>query len=377
MRERTVSPPDRLAIRPKSALPDQSVDPVDPLVGRTQSDSRAPLQPPLFLVPVLPVETLLPDKVLPLFQMLHHFDTVTCATMGSTFAQHVFKSSAFSIAIQTPYLLHALLGVSAAHLYHLLPAAQHPVQHRQSKLADAYHWSTALSLLRQEFSRRLHQQNMDGVLSAVMLLAVHQFMLPDPDPSKSFIYAPEASREGAMTWLTIHMGFNLLDAELKPYIPDSIWYPVMQDAILWSRSALSPLDEPNDETERLFMELCDITPQSSPKNNPYYSPLEYLFCVRRVHPSMHTFHKLVTFMGALEPPYRSLLSARDKPALLILAHWLAIMTGVQQWWITGRSRAECIAIITFLMLDKDDRVRALLEWPAEIAGVNLHHQGPL
>jgi hypothetical protein len=50
---------------------------------------------------------------------------------------------------------------------------------------------------------------------------------------------------------------------------------------------------------------------------------------------------------------------------------LAMMSGLQSWWISGRSRTECCAIVTFLLHDRDERVKQLLEYPARTVGIML------
>jgi len=67
--------------------------------------------------------------------------------------------------------------------------------------------------------------------------------------------------------------------------------------------------------------------------------------------------------------YLSRLLAEYETCLLV--HWLALMSEIQQWWISGRSRLECIAITTFLMHERDERVRKLLVYPAKTVGILL------
>lgn len=105
---------------------------------------------PSTLVPAVPNATKLPDHMTPALQTLHHFDTITYCSMGSDMGQQIIRSYMYHIALEKPYLMHAVNGVSAAHICHLLPAVQHPAQHRQSKLAAAYHWHEALRQFRDE-----------------------------------------------------------------------------------------------------------------------------------------------------------------------------------------------------------------------------------
>ncbi|EXJ65289.1 hypothetical protein A1O7_01630 [Cladophialophora yegresii CBS 114405] len=277
------------------------------------------------------------------------------------------------LALQKPYLMHAINGVSADHLCYLLPAAQHPVQHGQSQLAAFYHWQKALQLFRDELSNGATEENMDGLISTVMLICVHQFMLsePLPDPSKSFIYAPPEARRERLAWLTIQHGINALRSQLGDVIWNSIWRPVFLDSAIFQRVPNYVTSKAGDEAHSLFLEICEVTAESSCDTNPYYEALQHLLYIRRLRPSVTTFNKLVEFVAVIEGEFLRLLVSRDTRALLILAHWLAMMSEVGQWWISVRCKAECIAITTFLMHDRDERVRELLRYPARTVGIGL------
>jgi hypothetical protein len=343
----------------------------------TQASARSStlLSPPRSLPFPFPLEV--PAKMTPAMQTFNHFGTVTACSMGSDIGQAISRGPAMEIALEKPYLMHAINGVSAAHLCHLLPAAQHPVQHGQSRLAATYHWHKALQLFRDELSNGANKKNMDGLMSAVMLICVHQFMLnePLPDPSTSFIYAPRESRRECLAWLRIQHGFMALRAQLGEVIWDSIWNPVFQDSEI---SQLAPdymTAKAGDETHGLFLEICEATEGSSRRTNPYYEALQHLLYFRRLKPSSTTFNKLITFVAVIENEFLHLLLDRDTRALLILAHWLAMMGELGQWWMSVRCKSECTAITMFLMHDRDERIRELLRYPARTLGIVLMREG--
>lgn len=315
----------------------------------------------------------LPNQMTPILQTLHHFDTVTYLSMGSELAQQVIRLCLRRTAMEKAYLLHAVNGVSAAHLCHLLPAAQYPKPHRQSKLAAAYHWREALRLFREELNGGGMKENVDTLISTVMLICVHQYMLNDstPDPAQSFVYTSSDKREGCLQWLAIHQGFHVIWNELGDLVWQSIWCPVLKDADFKYIAPPFPDFHRKDKVYTLFLEFCDISEQSTARDNPYYIPLEYLLFFRQLEPCINNFTKLVTFVGHMGDRFQKLLLKRERRALLILAHWLAMMSELQQWWISGRSRAECCAIVTFLLHDRDERVKQLLAYPARTVGIVL------
>ena len=109
---------------------------------------------------------------------LHHFEAFTSYTCGSPQGQIIFRSRVMSLAAQSPYLMHAILGVAAAHMAYLLPSEVNAVKHARSKLADAWHWGHALTLFRKELgvegdTKGAGRSNMDSLLSTIMLVCIH------------------------------------------------------------------------------------------------------------------------------------------------------------------------------------------------------------
>ncbi|KEF51002.1 uncharacterized protein A1O9_12928 [Exophiala aquamarina CBS 119918] len=355
----------RDAPTPRPSVSDSAV------MGFRSNSPLSPLRPALLSMPAFLVTADLPESMTPFMHTLQHFDSNTYSSMGSDMGQKIVKTCVYTIAIETPHLMHALHGVAATHLGHLLPASQHPVQNNQSKLAAAYHWQRCIQLFRAELQAGPTRQNMDALISTIMLIATHQFMLsePCPDLSQSFVFAPADQREARLTWLFIASGFQGLWSALGDNIEYSVWLPVLQDSDLKNFKSRTLMQPSGDETHDLFLELCEAETATTAEENPYYPTLESLLYLRRMSPSKNAFNKLVNFLGVIDHKLHRRLIIRDKRALLILAHWLGLMCEIQQWWISGRSQAECLAITTFLMDDPDIRVRKLLEYPARIAGI--------
>ena len=80
-------------------------------------------------------------------------------------------------------------------------------------------------------------------------------------------------------------------------------------------------------------------------------------------------------MGRMDARFHGLLIEKDARALLLFSYWLALMSKVEQWWIVGRVRNECVAICRFLTNDSDPRLRALLEFPVNMCEIDLDMGG--
>jgi len=269
-------------------------------------------------------------------------------------------------------LRHATLGTAAAHLSYLYPVSTNPNEHCRNKLAAAYHWQKALQLFRNVISKpsSIGLHNMDALISTCMLITIHSFYAPDPDPYKSFVYTPRPQRLSTLKWLTVHSGFRLLVEQLANHISRSIWFPVMSEA---GPRPMAIMDPPsNSHIITTFISLCDISSTSTVDTNPYLAALAHLlpyFPLRACLPMQTSFNQLVAFMGRLSPTMHDLIVALDPAALLIFAYWLALMTHLDQWWITGRATSECMAIVTYLMHNPDEKIQSLLEYPATVVGI--------
>lgn len=75
----------------------------------------------------------------PYIQTLCHFESLTYTTLNGLVMQKVIHAWSLKHAMSYPYLMHATLALSAAHLKHQLPAANSPEQHRRHALAELHH----------------------------------------------------------------------------------------------------------------------------------------------------------------------------------------------------------------------------------------------
>lgn len=383
----------------------QSADTTSSLNGRgTEASEQDPFDDTFHALPlvILPSATSLfvnsvlgdcqfPSMTSPL-ATLHHFEELTAYTCGSPMAQPIIKSSILSLARQWAFLLHAMLGTAAAHMSHLLPADLNAVQHARNRAADAYHWGQALKLFRQALAPGGTRENMDALLTTIMLVAIHQFRLSEDDQSTPVTQNDRVSREGsfvliddddkrlaAMHWLTIQSGFKVLLDQLQRFIADSMWISVLEDASrIPDGRVCDEAGSTTDDVERLLCDFCNITNESTEENNPYYGSLATVLSIRRLRPiRQEYFNKLIRVIGRLTHEMRTLLWLRDTAALLVLAHWLTLMAGLNQWWIIRRAEREIRAIISYLMvkdvgLDTKKRVRLVLREPALLAGVDIY-----
>ncbi|KPI45969.1 uncharacterized protein AB675_330 [Cyphellophora attinorum] len=335
--------------------------------------------------------------------ILHHFYTTTAMTCGSPASQAVHGSAVVTAAVQTPFLMNALLGLAAAHLRYLMPPELVASKSRL-KVAECYYWAQAFDGFRAELSgsdkscsliatkrSNVTRENMDQLLSTLMLVSMHQFSYrdyqhTDGDPAGlSFVWRDDRTeREDALKWLGIEAGFKGLIGAMAPWLNESFWLPIMRrvdvedevDLDGWLSGAVLPIN-PLDSVEVRLAEVCGITSSSSGGSNDYSTNVETLIWCRSFRPiGPEHFNQMIAFVGRTTPAFRELLLQRETPALLILVHWLHLMHGIGQWWIVERCSAEIRAIVAFLCkrhVSGRDRSKVidLLREPAATVGLTI------
>ncbi|KLJ06775.1 hypothetical protein EMPG_17739 [Blastomyces silverae] len=275
----------------------------------------------------------------------------------------VIKGDMIRVALQTPYLMHAILGLSNAYLARALPNST-PYRVRETR-----HFSHAIRLYQKELDSQITKDNMDGIMSTCMLLADVPLLEADYSPYDSFVFSSDPS---ALNWLLMQSGLSRLLPFTQPYLSESIWLvPFMESysQFMKHKDCRTGLDG----LHRELAELCEINDGSNNENNPYHEPLRSLMPILDMEANPENFMTMATFMGTLKPKFTALLRTREARALLILAFWLGKMCEDPSCWVYARMHVECVAICMYLENDTDPRVLELLEYPAARCGYIFKH----
>jgi hypothetical protein len=374
------------------------------------SPCSSPLKWSVTWSPALPINTPVGEGVPSPHEILRHFTTMTSTTVGNMKSQTITRSRVVGSALQSPYLMYAILGLAAAHLRYLLPS-QAQILNTRLKVAECFYWARGLEGFRLELTgppplsatagttcSNVSRVNMDQLFSTIMLISMHQFSLRDDSGAitdvqvgpGSFVWLEDrTARDRALKWLGVQTGFKGLLQAMAPWLAESFWLPIFgavdyTDGIDLDHvsEAASGMDEFRENqhidcVEFHFIKLCGIEPGSM-GSNPYCPSLEVLFWCRRMRPiSAETFTKLLNFVSRISPDFQSLLLDRDTAALLMLVHWLTLMLEIGQWWITSRCVAEIREIVHFLAQQNhgalwvEHHVSALLREPLDVVGAKL------
>ncbi|KPI43509.1 uncharacterized protein AB675_6740 [Cyphellophora attinorum] len=246
----------------------------------------------------------------------------------------------FDLARQAPYLLHTLSAFAALHL-------QHFSHNKDPELDDLYdhHFHSGIEMYSQALSSEIEPENVDAMFAACMLFAFLAYTAPSRGPPRDTDAIAPASTD--LVWLMSQCGFLTLKTTTQCHLSTSIWHDLFAE----SDSQGSQLKVPMDltSTPSAWLNLCGIDATSTDANNPYYRALHMLLLIQHIDASKPAnFSPFISFPGRMRSEFMELVQQRDKVALLLLAHWLAKMCEMGQWWCDAKVRSECWAICDYL-----------------------------
>lgn len=125
-----------------------------------------------------------PDDIAPVLQTLSFFDTFTCSTVTTIDGLSVFRDSILALSHQHDYLLHAILGMSAAHLRVMNGAVENQQQCQRYSRTESYHWHRAIKQYRMELANEATPEHIDALITTSMLLGLHNFQVSDSEDTR-------------------------------------------------------------------------------------------------------------------------------------------------------------------------------------------------
>lgn len=301
-----------------------------------------------------------PDDVVPVLQTMSYFELFTCSTVTSTAGLDIFKDSLLALSHHRDYLMHAMLGMAAAHLSEVDAIANDPCQITRFRRTESYHWHQAIRLYRAELENEVTLDHIDSLISTCMLLGIHAMYMADPN-EKSFVDTPKAERRAKLRWLAVPLGFRVVMQRIARYFTASAWFDLFQQSTPtddgWSVDVESAYG-----IYAAFFDLCDVKDNTS--TNIFRDPLQNLFAILHIEQvTMRDFSHLAAFTRVFRGEFLDLLVERDSRVLMIMLYWLMLFDPLNLWWGKLRFSTEAHAIIRFLEHDPNPKVRQMLQLP--------------
>jgi hypothetical protein len=317
-------------------------------------------------------------------ELLLHFCTETYRTLNSEESDLAgWQIAAPRLGLQHPYLMHAILAMSAAHLAHL-----RPLYHSRYSSLTSEHIISAISI----FRKTVESDEMPDLLAVSYfskLIAVHGFVVPKT-PGDIGLAQPG----GSAGWMSLMRGIRSILTDLyrkEHHISEEVIQAASKEneaKIIYHPDYKGSTGNP--EVDKHFADLSNlcssdlfpaaasavpvlntttISSSSSSNSDPEsprsasigdtfidnqrVSPLQevkktYMDTLAILKASFHRYYTTLpggskglpvfTMIAFASPEYIELLSKHDAIALIILAHYCVLLDQLDSWWVDGWAR---------------------------------------
>lgn len=296
----------------------------------------------------------LTSRGMPRSVLIHHFQNASSQIhiLGSTSA-----NSILALAITRPFLLDALLAVSASHLRHHTRLATENFR-QEARVAEHSQQALAARGFRNALTcATLDQQTADAFVLTSMLLNLLTFSFDDDDevgPEGSWIFCLSSDTQ-RLSWFSLQLGLKPLLAATEKFRTDSIlaWLykgPIDNEGYREVSSSSSLDRVPAHWMAFLGLQDSQNNPSRIGTNNVLLEPARMLADIIDLEPCAESFFRYVRFVGALDMEFRfrDMLEAEDERAVWLFGHWLGLMCRFGLWWMHTRVNREWRAICLWL-----------------------------
>ena len=288
--------------------------------------------------------------------LLDHFVNNIGTSIAGPEYERTFTVDVLDIAKEVPFLMHSMIALAACHLQHTM------IDGRMYRMPEALHTQLASQGLRQAIGLLKDVRDMDSVLTSSMLLNCLSFCYADWKDDEEEM----ERRRPSWQWLRIQMGIKDLLIQTRPFHAESIWMPMFT-----ATNTFAITETPHNDLDSRLARFCGITSSSTSETCPYFDFYTQLAPLVTRMPSVYYLRLYTNAVGGINYGFIEMLEKEDSKAMMLFAHWLALMCSCVSWWITRRTSRECWMICWIF----DERVkgdnRMLLERPVQACGYVL------
>ena len=302
----------------------------------------------LYQLPLPTVHNLEPgDREL--FQLYTKYTSTTLSDKPRI--QEAWRTEVTKEALPYAFLLHGLVSLSAAHLAHLNPERR--IFYRSKAIV---HRNRALQLCIPAL-RKITQANCLALFVFSSTIAVSTFASPDLSNVK-----PTSPVDDISTFFTMIKGVStILQGRVEWIRASSLGILLHEDRFQW-RLSLGPLPQELSlpmQRLRQWNEIVAIDTQIACAEA--IKDLEAVFRAQPVISGDRTL--LFVWCAIVTPEYVNQVKSRQPMALVVLAHYAALLHTVRsQWWSAYRGRQ----IVGAVYEELDASWKPAVQWPMEI-----------
>ncbi|KAF2716876.1 hypothetical protein K431DRAFT_256662 [Polychaeton citri CBS 116435] len=286
-------------------------------------------------------------------ESLNHFILCSQKWLKTPSVQQIMQRQAVGSIIHYPYLLHAVLAISTAHLAAL------DTTHTQSySLTSRVCWQYSLRSYSECFIKDIETSSVDAIYFANILHSMLAFMYVQ-------LPLPQAGATTMMpNWLTTLRGTHIL-LDMPPVVNrlrQGVWKPMIERHDRWhveaqGRVKIASQLAPTPAILALRT-YCNTLPQKSAGERE--ERLQFLTMLEQCSASAETVNASASFITEAPPEYISRIKRGDECALLLLSYWCKLFSKAGQWWLKQPAIAEAHRVRAYLQQTGDSSTQALL-----------------
>ena len=259
--------------------------------------------------------------------ILDHFLTCEEDWLAGAPFQSLIQQHGITIGLQSTYLLHAIVAVSADHLYVTKQ------QDEDLHVIGQFHDAVSLRLY-QEKLQDIHAEDLDPIYACGILQIIMTLRCTLVDMLEG-----EDLWDGFEMLLAAIKTMRIFPALAEPFEDKTHKVPSIFRA-LFERSnfpahinlgdeALAPIASSIAPLEALVRYVTgdDVF------DRVYMEPFAYLIRISKRDSQSQFLETDMAFSSQLKDHYLEALQSRDPVAILLLCYWFALLSRIKQWWI--------------------------------------------
>ncbi|KAK2593460.1 hypothetical protein QQS21_008833 [Conoideocrella luteorostrata] len=246
-----------------------------------------------------------------------------------------------SLSMCRPFLLDAMLAVSASHL------RSQSVTKSSHRIAEHFQQALALKNFQGALQGPLDQQTADALLLTAMFINLLNFSVveDDRDVFQSWVYTDHPERLG---WLSLSLGIKPLICATEMFRENTIlWW--MYDAGGNRSGPFRGLEEYLNlhSVPSHWLDLFEL-PRDAKPGHRMFDPIRILKEINGLEPIPGHFFLYVNLIGDLDGEFRDELERRDERAMWVIGYWLGLLCRYDFWWLRKRAVLDYRAVRRWL-----------------------------
>lgn len=274
----------------------------------------------------------------------HFFDLRETTWIASPACQNVLQEHGFELSQNAPYIIHAILAFSAAHMNHLVP------QESKYRIASALHYHRSLQLYQNHLNNELREEDADALFACSILHSILAFVHGTTADADQKLHSNNTTPSWTTTFQGNHILLNtpMLHSTLLQGVWSSIIHRFLDRGNDMPDSSL-PMSQHRAGDLRQINALAETCTNLAPAQQALYEePIAGLRVLAQFPARPEVLGRYIFFMTRLQCAFVHLLKEDDPNALLVLGFWCAFLSRIDQWWTVASAQMECRRICAYI-----------------------------